>query len=372
MLVATARRALSLNHSLSFARTQVPHMAVQAVLNDTRWRPVPATKDTPAHYLFAVPIEQSVQDKRDYRLIRLQNGLEAMLVHDKDADTSAASMDIAVGHLSDPDDMPGLAHFCEHMSFLGTKPFPKENAYNEYISASGGHTNAYTGASETNYHFSVSSTKTPPATNGEPAADSAPSRKSPLPHALEMFAAFFHSPLFTSTGTNRELNAVDSEHKKNAQNDYWRIFQLNKGLSGDIVDKDGTARKHPWHKFGTGSRATLSAYGRSVAYQKQKETGATLTNGHAELICNPAHPLPALPSESEPDGGPVGIETRRRLVEWWEKEYCASRMKLTIIGRESLDELTHLATTLFSPIPNRGQDPWPMITESSFGPEQHG
>lgn len=25
------------------------------------------------------------------------------------------------GHLSDPDDFPGLAHFCEHMLFLGTE-----------------------------------------------------------------------------------------------------------------------------------------------------------------------------------------------------------------------------------------------------------
>lgn len=25
------------------------------------------------------------------------------------------------GHMSDPDELPGLAHFCEHMSFLGTE-----------------------------------------------------------------------------------------------------------------------------------------------------------------------------------------------------------------------------------------------------------
>lgn len=86
----------------------------------------------------------------------------------------------------------------------------------------------------------MSSTKTPPSSGtATPAADEATiaeaPRKSPLPHALEMFAAFFHSPLFTASGTNRELNAVDSEHKKNAQNDYWRLFQLMKGLSDDIV-----------------------------------------------------------------------------------------------------------------------------------------
>ena len=49
-----------------------------------------------------------------------------------------------------------------------------------------------------------------------------------------MFASFFHSPLFSEAGTARELNAVDSEHKKNSQSDRWRIFQLGKGLSGDI------------------------------------------------------------------------------------------------------------------------------------------
>ncbi len=26
-----------------------------------------------------------------------------------------------IGSMSDPDDIPGLAHFCEHMAFLGTK-----------------------------------------------------------------------------------------------------------------------------------------------------------------------------------------------------------------------------------------------------------
>lgn len=108
----------------------------------------------------------------------------------------------------------------------------------QYISAHGGHTNAYTGASNTNYYFSVSSTSTPPSSGTStplPNGNAVPiSRKSPLPRALEMFASFFHSPLFSDAGTARELNAVDSEHKKNSQSDRWRIFQLEKGLSGDL------------------------------------------------------------------------------------------------------------------------------------------
>ena len=30
-------------------------------------------------------------------------------------------------------DMPGLAHFCEHMLFLGTEAFPDEAEYKRYV-----------------------------------------------------------------------------------------------------------------------------------------------------------------------------------------------------------------------------------------------
>ena len=38
-------------------------------------------------------------------------------------------MDVNVGQFSDPVDVPGLAHFCEHMLFLGTEKYPNENEY---------------------------------------------------------------------------------------------------------------------------------------------------------------------------------------------------------------------------------------------------
>lgn len=56
----------------------------------------------PAYSVFTKPIQKSQQDDRDYRLIRLENGLQAMLVHDARADKAAASLDVAVGHLYDP------------------------------------------------------------------------------------------------------------------------------------------------------------------------------------------------------------------------------------------------------------------------------
>lgn len=71
---------------------------------------------------FQIPIDQSPLDDRQYRLVRLANGLEAMLIHDPTTDKSTAAMDVKVGHLMDPAELPGCAHFCEHLLFLVRDP----------------------------------------------------------------------------------------------------------------------------------------------------------------------------------------------------------------------------------------------------------
>ena len=67
-------------------------------------------------------------------------------------------------------------------------------------------------------------------------------------HIVARFGQFFLEPLFTETATERELNAVHSEHSKNVASDAWRINQLERHL-GDP--------SHDFHKFGTGNLSTL-------------------------------------------------------------------------------------------------------------------
>jgi len=203
-------------------------------------------------------------------------------------------------------------------------PIGSEASGMQYLSKNSGASNAYTSSSNTNYHFRVS----PTALSG----------------TIERFAGFFHSPLFAPSCTTRELNAVDSEHKKNYQADPWRIFQLNKTL---------TKRGHPWSKFGTGNRETLSAAGREM---KAKAKSPIDDNGGSHLdvtgnasfspissrVPSPTPSSGSTSSEAEPDGGTVGRETRRRLVEWWSKEYCASRMSVCVIGRGELKSMLAL------------------------------
>lgn len=61
----------------------------------------------------------SVEDPRAYRLVWLPNRLPCLLVHDPSTDLGAAAMSVRAGHFQDPADLPGLAHFTEHMLFLG-------------------------------------------------------------------------------------------------------------------------------------------------------------------------------------------------------------------------------------------------------------
>lgn len=46
------------------------------------------------------------------------------MISDKETEKSAAALNVNVGALEDPKDREGLAHFCEHMLFMGSKKYP--------------------------------------------------------------------------------------------------------------------------------------------------------------------------------------------------------------------------------------------------------
>lgn len=176
----------------------------------------------------ALKILTPTLSKREFAKIRLENGLEAYLISDPGADESAAALAVHVGSWSDPKEFPGMAHFLEHMLFMGTKTYPDENAFSQFITDHGGSNNAYTALDRTVYMFSVNN-------------DS-------FEKALDLFSHFFIDPLFKASEVGRELHAVDQEHSKNIQNDSrrkWMIF------------KETGNQNHPNRAFATGNAATL-------------------------------------------------------------------------------------------------------------------
>ncbi|KAG0237856.1 Metalloenzyme, LuxS/M16 peptidase-like protein [Mortierella sp. GBAus27b] len=178
--------------------------------------------------VFTRPLETPPSDERSYRLLRLRNDMEVLVIHDPKADKAAAAMDVHVGHLSDPDNLQGLAHFLEHLLFLGTTKYPSENAYKEYLALHAGKSNASTSLEHTVYHFEVSHEH--------------------FEGALDRFSQFFVSPLFNESCTEREIKAVDFEFKRNLQLDARRNFHIGKHTS---------SRGHPYWHFSTGNLETL-------------------------------------------------------------------------------------------------------------------
>ena len=173
-------------------------------------------------------IIKSENDNREYKRLVLDNKMEVVLIYDKDTDLSAASLSVAVGSYMDPKNALGLAHFLEHMLFMGTKKYPDTKYFMEYINKNGGLFNAHTANEYTTYFYNIYNTN--------------------FVKSLDIFGQFFIHPLFDKGNVDKEMNAVNSEHSKNIVNDGWRLSRLLSHLS---------KKEHPFNKFGTGTLETL-------------------------------------------------------------------------------------------------------------------
>ncbi|XP_037602322.1 nardilysin-like [Sebastes umbrosus] len=141
---------------------------------------------------------------------------------------SAAALCVGVGSFSDPGDLPGLAHFLEHMVFMGSEKYPSENGFDAFLKKHGGSDNASTDCERTIFQFDVQ-------------------RKS-FKEALDRWAQFFICPLMIRDAIDREVEAVDSEYQLAKPSDSHRKEMLFGSLA-----KPG----HPMGKFCWGNAQTL-------------------------------------------------------------------------------------------------------------------
>lgn len=174
-------------------------------------------------------MKKSLCDKRTYKMLNLQNSLKVLLVKDPEADTSSASMGVRVGSFSDPKEYAGLAHFCEHMLFMGNKKYPSSNEFSEYLNKNNGYSNAFTDSNATVYYFKC--------------------KNEAFEGALDRFSQFFIEPSFDISTVEKELSAIQSEHDKNKQSDVWRHRQLIRSES-----RPETVVNH----FSTGDKSTIN------------------------------------------------------------------------------------------------------------------
>ncbi|CAB4312356.1 unnamed protein product [Prunus armeniaca] len=198
---------------------------------------------------------------------------------------AAAAMSIGIGSFSDPIEAQGLAHFLEHMLFMGSTEFPDENEYDSYLSKHGGSSNAYTEAEHTCYHFEV--------------------KREFLKGALRRFSQFFVSPLVKIEPMEREVQAVDSEFNQVLQNESCRLEQFHCHMA---------APGHPFNKFFWGNKKSLV------------------------------------------DAMENGINLREQILKLYRDYYHGGLMKLVVIGGESLDILEDWVVELFSNVKKGPQE----------------
>ena len=72
-----------------------------------------------SHVVYTKEIHKSPNDDRVYRLIQLENGLQALLIHDPTADKAAACLDVGTGFLMDPVGITVWSRRRSIISFLG-------------------------------------------------------------------------------------------------------------------------------------------------------------------------------------------------------------------------------------------------------------
>ena len=164
---------------------------------------------------------RSDNDSRKYHYLKLQNKLDILVISDSKATKEAVCLTVAAGSYQEK--ISGIAHLVEHLLFLGSSKYPKENAYDEIIKAGFGKHNANTLATMTTYYF-----------------DCVPSC---FAKTLDVFSQCFISPLFVEDRTLKEISILDEEFQTDRSDEDSRF---DRGISQFI------RYSHPEHRYAAG------------------------------------------------------------------------------------------------------------------------
>jgi insulysin len=189
-----------------------------------------------------VSVRAPLNDRRSYEYTTFNNGLKVLAVHDPKASKSGFAVAVSAGSFYDPVELPGLAHFCEHLLFLGTKKYPDEASFDTFLSMHDGENNAFTEQERTVFYNEIS--------------------HAGFDEGMDRFAQFFISPLFKQELVGRELQAVNSEHLKNVPDQGRRLWELMRSVArkGSVVNRFYTGTVESLHHGDNQTVAALKRY----------------------------------------------------------------------------------------------------------------
>ncbi len=159
----------------------------------------------------------------------LPNGLRLHLAHDPAASRAAAWLRVAAGSHDEPSAHPGLAHFLEHLSFLGGAAFPGDERLMPWLQLRGGQVNASTRGRTTDYFFEVT----------------AEHLGAGLARLIDMLAR----PLLDIDAQRREREVLEAEYLARSADEQTLI---------DAALALGLPAGHPLRRFAAGRRDSLA------------------------------------------------------------------------------------------------------------------
>lgn len=148
----------------------------------------------------------------------LKNGLEVIVIPNHRVPAVSHTLWYKVGAADDPSGKSGLAHYHEHVMFLGTKKY-KSGEYSNIIARYGGQNNAFTGHDATAYYINIA--------------------KENLPLAMEMEADRMGELTASNEAVEKEKQVIIEERR-------MRIDNNPNALLSEQMDA-ALFRNHPYH-----------------------------------------------------------------------------------------------------------------------------
>lgn len=158
----------------------------------------------------------------------LANGLRVTLRHAPNLKRCAAALRVAAGSHDVPLSWPGLAHFLEHLLFLGTDRFPTEQGLMAYVQGHGGQVNARTSERTTDFFFELPLQ----AFSG----------------GLERLSDMLAHPLMNPDDQQREREVLHAE---------FVAWSQDSAAQEQLALFDGLSPAHPLRGFHAGNRDSL-------------------------------------------------------------------------------------------------------------------
>lgn len=163
--------------------------------------------------------------------LTLSNGLQVRLLHAPQLKRCAARLRVQAGSHDAPLAYPGLAHFLEHLFFLGTTRFPVDDGLMRFVQAQGGQLNASTRERHTDFFFEVP--------------------LGAMAGALERLCDMLARPLLTLERQEAEREVIHAE---------WVAWSANAEAQRQYQFLRSLSTQHPASGFHAGNRDTLALH----------------------------------------------------------------------------------------------------------------